>query len=137
MIVIADTGALYALMDKSDAWHARVLDWWQENGATVVVPSVVLSELCYLLQTRIGPAAEHAFVKAVGDGEFALEELAPEDVSRAADVMEQYDNFPLGYVDAAIVAAAERMWARDVLTTDRRHFGVIRPKHARSFALLP
>src|SRR5690242_17218446 len=105
-------------MDKSDTWHRRELTWWESNGSSVVVPSVVLPELCYLLQTRIGPAAEHAFVKAVGDGEFALEELAPEDVSRAAAIMEQYVGFPVGYVDAAIVAASERLWASDVLTTD-------------------
>ena len=137
MIVIADTGALYALMDKSDAWHARVLAWWTEHGASAVVPASVLPELCYLLQTRIGPAAENAFVRAVGDGEFVLEELAMEDVTRAADVMDQYSDFPLGFVDAAIVAVAERLWTRDLLTTDRRHFGAVRPKHARAFALLP
>ena len=137
MIVIADTGALYALMDKSDAWHARVLAWWTEHGASAVVPASVLPELCYLLQTRIGPAAENAFVRAVGDGEFVLEDLAMEDVTRAADVMDQYSDFPLGFVDAAIVAVAERLWTRDLLTTDRRHFGAVRPKHARAFALLP
>jgi predicted nucleic acid-binding protein len=137
VIVIADTGALYALMDKSDAWHARVLEWWKEHGASVVVPACVLPEICYLLQLRIGTAAEHAFVRAVADGEFVLENLEADDVARAADVMEQYADFPLGFVDSAIVAMTERLWTRDVLTTDRRHFGVVRPKHARSLSLAP
>ena len=136
-MVLADTGALYALLDKSDAWHARVIRWWGEHGASVVVPVAVLPEVCYLLQTRIGPAAEHAFIESVGAGEFVLEELAPEDVSRSADIMDQYSDFPLGFVDSAIVATAERLWTRDVLTTDRRHFGAVRPKHAKSLVLLP
>lgn len=137
MIVVADTGALYALMDKSDAWHARVLEWWREHGAAVVVPACVLPEVCYLLQSRIGAAAEHAFVSAIAEGEFALENLETDDVARAADVMQQYADFPLGFVDSAIVATAERLWTREVLTTDRRHFSAVRPKHARSLALLP
>ena len=137
MIVLADTGPLYALVDASDAWHRRVLAWWEEHGATVVVPVVVLPEVTYLLQNRIGPAAEEAFVRAVADGEFTLEELEPEDVRRAADVMARYEDFPLGFVDAALVAMAERLESRELLTTDRRHFGAVRPKHARAFTLLP
>ena len=137
MIVIADTGALYALVDKSDAWHARVLAWWRVHGASVVVPSSVLPELCYLLQARIGVDAEHAFVRALADGEFVLEDLVMEDVAHAAAIMAQYANFPLGFVDSVIVATAERLSTRELLTTDRRHFGAVRPKHARAFALLP
>ena len=137
MTVAADTGALYALVDKNDAWHKRVLDWWTANGASVVVPVVVLPEVTYLLQTRIGSAAEEAFMRSVADGEFPLEELEMEDVRRAVEVMHRYADFPLGFVDAAIVAIAERLETRELLTTDRRHFGTVRPKHARSFVLLP
>ena len=125
------------MVDASDGWHARVLTWWEEHGASVVVPVVVLPEVTYLLQNRIGPAAEEAFVRAVADGEFTLEELEPEDVRRAADVMARYGDFPLGFVDAALVAMAERLESRELLTTDRRHFGAVRPKHARAFTLLP
>ncbi|MEK7403173.1 MAG: PIN domain-containing protein [Gemmatimonadota bacterium] len=136
-MVLADTGALYALMDRSDAWHERTRRWWGEHGASVIVPSVVLPEVCYLLQARIGAAAEHDFIRAVADGEFVLEDPEPDDIARAADIMRQYADFPLGFVDSAIVAMSERLWTRDVLTTDRRHFGAVRPKHARTLTLLP
>jgi predicted nucleic acid-binding protein len=135
--VIADTGALYALVDASDAWHDRIVAWWTDHGASVVTPVVVLPEVAYLLQTRIGPAAEEAFVRAVAEGEFPLEDLEPEDVARGAELMQRYSEMPLGFVDSAIVAAAERLETRDVLTTDRRHFGAIRPKHARALSLVP
>ena len=137
MTVVADTGALYALVDASDAWHSRVVEWWTAHGSEVVTPTVVLPELSYLLQARIGTAAEEAFVRAVADGEFVLEELEVEDVGRAAELMQRYSELSLGFVDSAIVAAAERLETREVLTTDRRHFGAVRPKHARSFVLLP
>ena len=137
MTVIADTGALYALVDASDAWHARVVTWWREQARTVVVPVTVLPEICYLLQTRIGVAAESAFIHAVADGEFTIEALEPEDFTRIAALMDKYADLPLGFVDASVIAIAERLVTRDILTTDRRHFSVVRPRHARTLALLP
>jgi predicted nucleic acid-binding protein len=135
--VIADTGALYALVDRSDAWHARVLAWWKRNREPVLVPVTVIPEVTYLLQTRIGAAAEIAFVRSVVDGEFTIEPAEPEDLQRAADIMQRYSDLPLGFVDASVVAVAERVESREILTTDRRHFGVVRPQHVRGFVLSP
>lgn len=137
MTVIADTGALFALMDVDDAWHDRVLAWWTRNQQPVVVPVTVLPEATYLLQTRISPAAEIAFVRAIGADEFAVEHVDADDIDRAATIMEKYDDLPLGFVDASIVAIAERLEVREILTTDRRHFSVLRPAHARAFTLVP
>jgi hypothetical protein len=135
--VVADTGALYALIDADDGWHARMLDWWRSAVQQVVVPVTVLPEVTYLLQTRIGPVAEEAFVTSVADGEFVVEQLETEDVTRAAALMRQYADLPLGFVDASLVATAERLGTRDLLTTDRRHFTIVRSRHAGALRLLP
>lgn len=139
MIVLADTGALYALIDASDAWHERVVDWWAAGGARrdVKIPVTVLPEITYLLANRLGPAAEEAFARAIADGEFAVEPLEAEDIGRAAELIGVYSDLPLGFVDATIVAVAERLEIREVLTTDRRHFSVVRPRHARRLSLFP
>lgn len=137
MTVIADTGALYALVDRSDAWHARVVAWWTRNREPVVVPVSVIPEVTYLLQTRIGAAAEIGFVQAIVDGEFTIESVEADDFDRAVNIMQQYADLPLGFVDATVVAVAERLEAREILSTDRRHFGVVRPQHARGFVLSP
>lgn len=135
--VVADTGVLYALVDKADAWHAAVRAWWESNARPVVVPVTVLPEVTYLLQTRIGVHAELAFVQTVAAGEFTIEPVEPEDYDRIAELMDAYADFPLGFVDASIVAVAERLDTRDLLSTDRRHFGAVRPRHARGFSLAP
>lgn len=136
-IVLADTGPLYALVDSSDAWHGRVVEWWRARTRSVVLPMSVVPEVSYLLQTRIGPAAEEAFVRAVADGEFVVETVESEDIARAAQLLHDYADLPLGFVDATVVAIAERLDVREILTTDRRHFGVIRPLHVKRFTLLP
>jgi predicted nucleic acid-binding protein len=135
--VLADTGPLYALVDRSDAWHERVTAWWKHAPRQVVIPVSVLPEVSYLLQTRIGPEAEQAFIRAVAEDEFITEPLEPEDILRAAELMREYADLPLGFVDATVVAIAERLDVRTILTTDRRHFGVLRPQHIKAFELLP
>lgn len=137
MNVIADTGPLYALVDRADAWHDPVLTWWSKSARNVVVPAVVLPEVSYLLQTRIGSAAEEAFIQAVADGEFVIEPLEHEDIVRAAQLLREYADLPLGFVDAVVVATAERLGTREILTTDRRHFGVVKPLHAKALVPVP
>lgn len=137
LTVVADTGPLYALIDRDDQWHERVVKWWTENRLPVVVPAVVLPEVCYLLHTRISPRAEAAFVRAVSDGEFATEPTEAEDITRAAALLDDYESLGLGFVDAIVIATAERLDSIEVLTTDRRHFSAVRPQHASSFRLIP
>jgi uncharacterized protein len=135
--VVAGTGALYALIDADDRWHQRVADWWRSFTGSILVPVTVLPEITYLLATRIGPAAEEAFVRAIGDGEFVVEPLEAEDIRRTTEIIAKYRDLPLGLVDASLVAVAERLQARSILTSERRHFWVVRPNHVRSFTLLP
>jgi predicted nucleic acid-binding protein len=137
MTVIADTGPLYALVDADDAWHSRVVEWWRANKSPIVVPVCVLPELCYLLHTRISPDAEAAFVRAIANGEFTIEPLEPEDIVRADIIMQKYTDLNLGFTDATVIATAERLDAVEILTTNRRHFAQVRPRHAGSLTLRP
>lgn len=137
MTVIGDTGPLYALVDASDAWHKRVVEWWRKNREPVVVPVCVLPEVCYLLHTRISQRAEAAFVRAITDGEFVIEPLESEDMARAEALVRKYADLDLGFVDATVIATAERLDATEVLTTDRRHFSAVRPRHVGALRLSP
>jgi predicted nucleic acid-binding protein len=48
------------------------------------------------------------------------------------------DRYPdIGFVDASVVAIAERLRLRTIATTDRRHFGKIQPSHVKAFELVP
>lgn len=73
----------------------------------------------------------------MADGEFTTEPLEPDDIDRAAGLILQYDSLPLGFVDATVIAIAERLDVRRILTTDRTHFSVVQPLHAKRFMLSP
>jgi len=112
-------------------------DWLAVATEPFIVPATVVQETAYLMGARQGPRAEASFLRIVANGEFTLEPLDADDLTRAADLVDAYADFPLGFVDASIVAIAERLDIRTLLTTDRRHFGVIRPVHCERLRLLP
>jgi predicted nucleic acid-binding protein len=135
---LADTGAVYALIDQSDVWHESILNWWRKTSDTILLPVTVLPEVSYLLRTRIGPLAEEAFLSSVAAGEFFVEPLDTiPDTQRASSVMAANRDSGLGFVDATIVAMAERLGVTEILTTDRLHFTVVRPAHVPEFTLCP
>ena len=135
MPVIVDTGILYALADADDAWHDRARAWIERHTDLLVVPVSVLPEVTYLLQTRLGSAIELAFAESVAAGELEIEGLRQADFDRCCDVMKEYPE--VGFVDASLVAIAERLKARAIATTDRRHFATVAPKHMTRFELVP
>ena len=111
--------------------------WWEETSEDVLIPVPVLHEIAYLLGKRIGAAAELAFVDAIVAGEFTTEPLLDDDIARSAELMAVYVDTPVGLVDAAIASTAERLGVVRLLTTDRRHFSLVRPRHVPGFRLLP
>ena len=135
MPLLVDTGVLYALADRRDAWHARVRDYLASQRDALLVPITVVPEVGYLLRERIGEKAERAFVSALANGELAVESIGRRDLQRAHELMGAYDW--LGVVDATVIAIAERLKLSTIATTDRRHFGVVRPAHVDRFALVP
>ena len=135
MAVLVDTGVLYALADEDDAWHARAREWIEAVEELLIVPVTVLPEVAYLLHSRLGAPAELAFVQSTAAGELEIEPLRQQDLARTIDVMRRYP--VIGFVDATIVAMAERLKIEMIATTDRRHFAMVKSKHTRAYQLAP
>ena len=135
--VVVDTGPLYAYIDADDAHHASCAEFLADQDGTLIVPQLVITEVCYLVQTRLGTRAELLFLGDLASGAFSVEPVAVTDWFRVIELVDKYRDFPLGTVDATVVACAERLGIGDVATLDHRHFRAVRPRHVRYFALLP
>lgn len=135
--ILVDTGPLYAMVDRDDAWHDRISTFLNTVQASLVVPITILPEVCYLIATHLGALVEVQFAQSIQRGEVRVEFLRKEDLVRTVEVMGKYVDSGLGFVDASLVAVAERLKIRDVLTTDRRHFSMVRPRHCPGFDLKP
>jgi predicted nucleic acid-binding protein len=98
---------------------------------------LVITEVTYLLATRLAVEPEVRFLGDLAAGAFAIEPVLASDWLRIAELVATYRDLPLGTVDASVVAAGERLAITDVATVDRRHFGVVRPAHVDALTLVP
>ena len=135
MPLLLDTGPLYALADADDDWHARVREFLKLERQSLLVPVTVIPEAAYLMRKRLGAEAEMRFAESLAYGEIAVENLTQRDLARCAELLHVYGF--LGFVDASIVAMAERLKLPSLVTTDRRDFARVRPAHVAAFQLLP
>ena len=102
-----------------------------------MVPTLVITEVVYLLATRLGTKLEIRFLGDLAGGAFVVEPVAVADWLRIAELVSRHRDLPLGAVDASVIAAAERLGVTDIATVDRRHFTVVRPAHVAAFTLFP
>ena len=65
MTAILDTSFLFALTDKSDRNHQRVLKVAQNVSEKLILPIAVLPEICYLISSRLGHTAMRQFVTSM------------------------------------------------------------------------
>lgn len=128
---------MYAYVDQDDRHHKACLDLLLTHQGPLIVPTLVVTEVAYLTETRLGSEAEVRFLGDLASGAFTTEPVAAADWLRMAELVWEYRDLPLGTVDASVVAAGERLDIRQVATLDRRHFSVVRPSHAPGFELLP
>ena len=133
--VIADTGAIIALLDEDDKHHAAVVEVAQSFD--LLIPITVLPEVDYLVTKYLGEAVVRSFLEAMTEGEFIYLPIEIEEIRRTTEIMARYSDIPIGFVDASLVALAESLNIHRILTLDRRHFNIIRPEGIDYLELLP
>jgi uncharacterized protein len=137
-VIVVDTGVILAIADASDAHHDVCDELLAiHTGRELIVPTTVIVECSWLIEDRLGPAAEAAFLRAVNSAELTRADLHASDWQRCVELVETYADLRLGLVDASIVAVAERLGIATIATLNRRDFTVVRPRHLDAFELLP
>lgn len=133
-MVLVDASALIALLDRSDAAHARCV----ATLAMVVEPLATVwpavTEAMHLLGDT--PRGQDALLDMIEDGHLELLSLESSDASRMRALMEKYRDLPMDCTDAALVRVAERDGLSRIITFDK-HFRVYRLPRRGRFAVLP
>ncbi len=137
MALILDTGPLYASLDRSDADHAVCRRLIEECSEPLVIPAPVLVEVDYWIGERLQPGVLTALLGDVVSGAYDVAALLPEDYRRIGELCARYADSDIGFVDAAVLAITERLGETRLATLDRRHFGLLRPRHVPALALVP
>jgi len=138
MAFLLDSGFLYAQLNGKDNHHAEV-SAAAKNAETepIIIPIPAITEVTYLLQRDLGIAAVATFLESLPETDLILEIPTSEDYKRAAGILRKYNDANIDFVDACIVAIAERLNITKILTVDRRHFTIFKPQHCAAFEILP
>ena len=137
MALILDTGPLYASLDRSDADHQACRRLIEEAAELLIIPAPVLVEVDYWIHTRLHPGVITALLDDIVDGSYVVQDLRPEDYLRVRDLCDRYADSNIGFVDAAVLTVVERLNETKLATLDRRHFGLLRPRHVTALWLVP
>lgn len=137
MALVLDTGPLLAALDAADPDHDRCARLITDAQEGLIVPGLVLAELDYWCHERLSAEVWIAFLEDLLGGAYRVEHPTHDDLERSGGLQLQYADLRLGVVDASIVALLERLGEPKLATLDRRHFGVVRPRHVEALTLLP
>lgn len=135
-IVVADTGFVVALLNRSDVRHTDVTAVYLRQQQ-ILIPQTVLAEVAYLLGRNAGIMTVVAFLQGMSTSRFKLVALADSDLERVAEILEKYADSRIDFVDASVMAVAERYGSTTILTLDQRDFRLFRPQHCKSFEISP
>jgi predicted nucleic acid-binding protein len=124
-VIVADTGAVIALMDSDDQHHRTLRDLFETDPNLWVLPWAILPEVDYLASTRLGGAAARAFRADLADGLFNVEWNRGSDLQRAVELDKRYLDLSLGLVDTVVMTIAERLEAQAIVTLDLRDFASV------------
>jgi predicted nucleic acid-binding protein len=131
--VICDTGALVDYLVSGSRDHVAFRDAI-DRARTRYVPALVLAELDYFLRDERN--AMRSFVRDLATGAFTHAPVEVDQLTRAMQIDEDYADLRLGLVDATIVALAEQLGVRRIVTRDVRHFAAVRLKDGSAFDLV-
>ncbi|GIW20438.1 MAG: ribonuclease VapC26 [Chloroflexota bacterium] len=137
MALILDTGPLYASLDRSDADHAACRALIEGSTEPLVTPAPVLVEVDALIHRHLHPGVLVALLDDINAGSYRVEDVAPSDYPRIRSLCDRYADLDIGFVDAAVLAIVECLGEPKLVTLDRRHFSVLRPRHVDALTLLP
>lgn len=137
MSYLIDSGYLYAQVNGKDSLHSAVNSVRLNDNEPIILPVPAITEVTFLLQRDLGRHAVWEFIDTLAETDLVIACPQPSDYERATDVLRNYNDANIDFVDACIVAMAERLNITKILTIDRRHFSIFRPKHCKAFEILP
>jgi predicted nucleic acid-binding protein len=135
-VLLIDTGIFVAVADRDEPHHADCASLLRAH-TDLAVTATVIPEAAWLIEGRLGPAAEARFLTLVTSPRFTIIDPIDIDYQRAIELIGTYTDLGLGFVDASIIAIAERHNMTQVATLNHRDFAVVRPAHCDALELVP
>lgn len=131
--LLLDTGPLVAWLDGEDQWHDAAVDCSKSVCPPFLTSEPVLTEACFLLQHL--PKAIGQIGAWMNSGQIKVPFHVQADSRRIFALMAKYQNLPMSFADASLVAMVEKGMGKRVFTLDK-HFRIYRHSDRRMVPVL-
>jgi len=132
---LVDTGAILALLDRTDRWHALCADAFRHLRLPLVTTEAVLTELFHLVgDTRHEVETAWNFLRS---GAIRLTIIDDSELPEIQSLMSRYRDRPMDFADATLVHLARREGLSTVFTVDHADFNTYRIEGRKRFRILP
>jgi predicted nucleic acid-binding protein len=132
---VIDAGAILALLDRTDRWHAICVQTFNQLLLPLVTSNAVLTELFHLVgDNRHEMEAAWKFIRS---GAIVLATIENSELPHLHALMVRYADRPMDFADASLVYLAKREGLSTVFTVDHADFNTYRIEGRRRFRVLP
>jgi hypothetical protein len=131
---LADTGAILALLARTDRWHQRCADAFAGLQLPLATSAAVLTELFHLLDDPRERSAIWGFLRS---GAVTVLPIGDEDLPHLEALMQRYHDRPMDFADATLVHLARREGLVTIFTIDHNDFETYRIEGTRRFRIVP
>jgi predicted nucleic acid-binding protein len=132
---LIDTGAILALLDRSDRWHAACAGAFRQLRLPLLTSEAVLTDLFHLVgDARAQMEAAWKFVRS---GALVVGAIEDGELGNVRTLMSRYWDRPMDFADATLVYLAKRESLSVILTVDHADFATYRIEGRRQFRVLP
>jgi uncharacterized protein len=132
---LIDTGAILALLDRSDRWHRTCVGAFKQLRLPLLTSEAVLTELFHLVGDQ--QSEMEAAWRFVRSGALILGTIEGAELAHLHDLMSRYWDRPMDFADATLVYLAKRESLHAILTVDQDDFATYRIEGKRQFRILP
>lgn len=132
-MILADTGFWLALANRKDRYYGLAVERLREINEPLITTWPVVTEVSFLLLSRLGAFAQLQFFRSFLDGAFEVFEIPATSHRRILELMKKYQELPMDLADASLVILAEETGEGRILSTDVRDFKTYRWKERKPF----
>ena len=140
MSILVDTGAWYAVANRSDRHHADARRFYTQYApeGSLVTTTLIVAETCSLLSARLGHPAALTFWQTLRETRIPVLTVDAVDLEGAWHISQAFQDQAFSFVDCTTFALMERTGIVDAFAFDA-HFLVYRygPERRRSLRRLP
>ncbi|GAB4425098.1 MAG: PIN domain-containing protein [Thermodesulfovibrionales bacterium] len=134
-MILIDTGPIVSFFDKGDANHEICIETLKNLETTFLTTIPVITEAFHLL--GYSWHVQNDLWEAIEQGFLQIYNMDKNILKRCHELMGKYQDLPMDFADASLVAVAEKENISKIFTLDHKDFKTYRTKSGKSFRLLP